>query len=60
MFARLEQMSTTEPAYEPFTGPLSDRKGTVVYEEGQVATIPELLGLQWAAANVVGPWPEEP
>ena len=60
VFARLEQMSTTEPAYEPFTGPLSDRKGNVVYEEGQVATIPELLGLQWAAANVVGPWPEEP
>ncbi len=60
VFARLEQMSTTEPAYEPFTGPLSDRKGNVVYEEGQVATIPELLGLQWAAENVVGPWPEEP
>lgn len=60
VFARLEQMSTTEPAYEPFTGPLSDRKGNVVYEEGQVATIPELLSLQWAAANVVGPWPEEP
>ncbi len=60
VFARLEQMSTTEPAYEPFTGPLSDRKGNVVYEEGQAATIPELLGLQWAAANVVGPWPEEP
>ena len=60
VFARLEQMSTTEPAYEPFTGPLSDRKGNVVYEEGQVATILELLGLQWAAENVVGPWPEEP
>ena len=60
VFARIEQMSMTEPAYEPFTGPLSDRKGNVVYEEGQVATIPELLGLQWAAANVVGPWPEEP
>jgi simple sugar transport system substrate-binding protein len=60
VFARLEQMSATEPAYEPFTGPLSDRKGNVVYEEGQVATILELLGLQWAAENVVGPWPEEP
>ena len=60
VFARIEQMTKLNPDYEPFTGPLSDRKGNVVYENGQVATIGELLGLQWAAANVAGPWPEEP
>ena len=60
VFARIDQMTKLDPDYEPFTGPLSDRKGNVVYEDGQIATIGELLGLQWAAANVVGPWSEEP
>ena len=60
VFARIEQMTKLDPDYEPFTGPLSDRKGNVVYEDGQIATIGELLGLQWAAANVAGPWSEEP
>ena len=60
VFARIDQMAQPEPAYEPFTGPISDRNGNVVYEDGQVATIAELLGLQWAADNVVGPWPDEP
>jgi basic membrane protein A len=60
VFARIDQMAKLEPDYEPFSGPLSDRKGNLVYEDGRVATIGELLGLQWAAANVSGPWPEEP
>lgn len=54
---RIEAMSMSEPAFEPFTGPLTDCAGNVVLEEGQVATIPELFSLQWAAENVRGPWP---
>ncbi len=57
---RNEQMSSLDPSFDPFTGPLSDRNGNVVYGEGEVATILELLGLQWAAENVSGPWPDEP
>lgn len=53
---RNEQMSQSEPAFEPFTGPLSDCAGTEVYAEGEVATIGELLSMQWAADNIIGPW----
>jgi len=57
---RLEQMSVLPPAFEPFTGPLRDRRGNLVYAEGESATIEELLGLEWAAENVRGPWDGEP
>jgi basic membrane protein A and related proteins len=60
VMARIEAMSSVEPAFEPFTGPLSDCAGSAVYEEGQVATIGELFSLQWAADNVRGPWPGGP
>ncbi len=53
---RIEQMSTTEPAFEPFTGPIADCAGNEILAEGQQATIPELFSLQWAAENVRGPW----
>jgi simple sugar transport system substrate-binding protein len=57
---RLEQMSRAPVAYEPFTGPLRDRKGNLVYGEGESATIEELLGMEFAAENVRGPWDGEP
>ena len=53
---RIEQMTMAEPAFEPFTGPLSDCAGNEILTEGQQATIPELFSLQWAAENVRGPW----
>lgn len=60
VFERLAQMEVAEPTFDPFTGPLSDRKGNRVYAEGEQATLAELLSLQWAAENVVGPWEGEP
>jgi simple sugar transport system substrate-binding protein len=57
---RLEQMSQTPVAYEPFTGPLRDRKGNLVYGAGESATIGELLGMEFAVENVRGPWDGEP
>ncbi len=60
VFERLAQMQVSEPTFDPFTGPLSDRKGNRVYAEGERATLAELLSLQWAAENVVGPWEGEP
>lgn len=56
---RIEQMSATPVAFEPFTGPLTDRLGNVQYEAGDSATVLELLGMQWAASNVEGPWEGE-
>lgn len=55
---RIEQMKAGE--FEPFTGPIMDRKGNEVYAAGAVATIPELMSLEWAAPNVVGDWDREP
>ncbi len=60
VFARLGQMVLPQPTFDPFTGPLRDRKGNLVYAEGERATIADLLSLQWAAENVVGPWQGEP
>jgi simple sugar transport system substrate-binding protein len=57
---RLEQMSTLPPEFEPFTGPMRDRQGNLVYADGESATIDELLGMEWAAENVRGPWDGEP
>jgi len=57
---RLAQMSLLPPAFEPFTGPMRDRKGNQVYADGVSATIGELLAMEWAAENVRGPWDGEP
>lgn len=60
LMTRIEQMSSVPAAFDPFTGPLADRKGNVVVEDGQVASVEHLLGMQWAAENVEGPWEGEP
>jgi basic membrane protein A and related proteins len=57
---RLEQMSVLPAEFEPFTGPLRDRQGNLVYADGVSATTGELLGMEWAAENVRGPWDGEP
>ena len=57
---RLEQMKEGREVFDPFTGPLVDRNGNLVYEEGETPSIPELLGVEWAAPTVVGPWDNEP
>jgi len=58
--ARMEAMGGTEPSFDPFTGPIVDRSGNEVYAEGDVAPLGELMGLEWAADNVVGDWDNEP
>lgn len=60
VFERLEQMSQEPVAFDPFEGPLSDRQGNTIYEEGERPTLGDLLSMQWAAQNVVGPWEGEP
>ena len=60
VFRRLEQMTEGRDVFDPFTGPLTDRQGQLVYEEGHTPTIDEILSVQWAAENVVGPWDNEP
>jgi basic membrane protein A and related proteins len=60
MMARLEAMSQETPAFDPFTGPISDRNGNEVVAAGETMSVEELASMQWAVEGVVGPWPDEP
>ncbi len=57
---RLGQMSQDPPAFEPFSGPLTDRKGNEVVADGAVMSVGDLTSMQWAVEGVEGPWPDEP
>lgn len=57
---RLAQMSKAELSFEPFQGPLQDRKGTERVPAGKRLSVPELNTIEWAVQGVVGPWPNEP
>ncbi len=57
---RFAQMVQSPVAFDPFTGPIKDRKGTVRVPAGHTLTEEELTTLEWAAPGVVGPWPKEP
>jgi basic membrane protein A and related proteins len=57
---RLAQMSAKVPLFDPFTGPIKDRKGLLRVAAGKRLTVGELTSLEWAAPAVVGSWPNEP
>jgi simple sugar transport system substrate-binding protein len=57
---RRQQMAQPAPAFDPFQGPLTDRKGTLRVAAGQRLTQQELISMEWAAQGVVGPWSNEP
>ncbi|MEX2501696.1 MAG: BMP family ABC transporter substrate-binding protein [Trueperaceae bacterium] len=57
---RLDQMVEGREVFEPFAGPLHDRNGNLVYEDGYLPTIADLVGLEFAVEGVVGPWDNEP
>lgn len=60
VFRRLAQMSHQEPTFDPFQGPVYDRKGILRVPAGRRMTQQELQSIEWAAQGVVGPWPNEP
>lgn len=57
---RLAQMSQPKPTFDPFTGPIKDRKGVLRVPAGKTMTVEELTTMEWAAPGVVGPWEKEP
>ncbi|MDQ7819242.1 MAG: BMP family ABC transporter substrate-binding protein [Armatimonadota bacterium] len=57
---RHAQMSAKPVKFDPFTGPIRDRKGVLRVPAGHTLTVQELITLEWAAPGVVGPWPNEP
>lgn len=57
---RLAQMTRKPVAFDPFSGPIRDRKGRLVVPAGKTMSVLELNTMEWAAPGVVGPWPKEP
>jgi simple sugar transport system substrate-binding protein len=60
IMALLKDMSSPKPTFDPFTGPIKDRKGVVRIPAGRKASLQELLTMEWAVPGVVGDWPGEP
>ena len=60
VMSRMKLMSVKKPTFDPFKGPIKDRKGIVRIPAGKTATVGELNSIEWAAQGVVGPWPNEP
>jgi basic membrane protein A len=60
VFKRLAQMSQPTPTFDPFQGPIRDRKGMLRVTAGQRMSQQELITMEWAAPGVVGPWANEP
>lgn len=59
-FVRLQQFGEPGVTYDPFEGPIYDRKGILRVPEGMWMSVDSLITMEWAAGNVVGPWPGEP
>ena len=57
---RIAQMSKNPVVFDPFAGPIQDRKGAVRVPAGHTMTVGELTSMEWAAPGVTGPWPGEP
>ncbi len=53
-------MQDVELAFDPFEGPIKDRKGVLRVPAGLRLTKHQLETMEWAVEGVVGPWPNEP
>jgi simple sugar transport system substrate-binding protein len=57
IMARSEQMKDPAMLFDPFTGPISDQDGTQRLEDGQRASIGELLSIDWFVDGNIGTIP---
>ncbi|GAB4307272.1 MAG: BMP family ABC transporter substrate-binding protein [Candidatus Bipolaricaulota bacterium] len=60
VFVRYNQMADPGITFDPFEGPVYDRKGNLVVPAGMWMSYDHLITMEWAADGVVGPWPGEP
>lgn len=56
----LKDMSSPDPKFDPFTGPLKDRNGAERVPAGRRMSVEELNSMQWVAPGVMGPVADEP
>lgn len=59
-FLRLNQMADPGITFDPFEGPVYNRKGNLVVPAGMWMSYDHLITMEWAVDGVVGPWPGEP
>jgi simple sugar transport system substrate-binding protein len=59
-YTRLAQFADPGVTFDPFQGPIVDRQGIERVPEGMWLSVDSLITMEWAASNVVGPWPGEP
>lgn len=57
---RVEQMSDPSMIFDPFNGPIFDRKGTLQVPTGSRMSVLQLTTMEWAVDGIVGAWPGEP
>jgi len=56
----LKDMSSPNPRFDPFTGPIKDRNGVLRVPAGKKMSVAELNSMQWMAPGVVGQVADEP
>lgn len=56
----LADLSSQEPTFDPFTGPIEDRNGVERVPAGKTMTVKELNEMQWVAPGVLGAVADEP
>jgi basic membrane protein A and related proteins len=55
-----KNMSSAKPTFDPYTGPIKDRKGILRVPAGKVASVAELNSMSWVAEGVLGEIADEP
>ena len=57
---RFQQLTDPGVTFDPFEGPIYDRKGNLEVPAGMWLSVDSLININWAVDGVVGPWPGEP
>ena len=60
IYTRLNQMADPGVTFDPYQGPIYDRKGNLQVPAGMWLSVDSLININWAVEGVVGPWPGEP
>jgi simple sugar transport system substrate-binding protein len=55
-----KNMSSARPTFDPYTGPIRDRKGILRVPAGKVMSVAELNNMAWVAPGVLGEIADEP
>ncbi len=57
---RLAQTANPGVTFDPYQGPVYDRKGNLEVPKGDWLSVDSLTTMEWAVKGIIGPWPGEP